>query len=162
MQNSGPHTQQWISWGKVGFRSRLRKGGRFGWLFLQVVPWLDAIVVAGLAAALTRQMTVAPGVQFELPSAPFEEGSHSGAGLVLFQTDDPEPRTLAFFDDVRYVIGTDDAALAQEIAKYSHKLNGDQILLLADENVRHGDVMRVVNLVRDAGVKRVNVAVKPK
>ena len=162
MQTSGPHTQQWISWRNVGIRSRLRRGGRFGWLFLQIVPWLDAIVVAGLAAVLTRQLTIAPGVQFELPAAPFEEGSQSGASLVLFQTDDPEPRTLAFFDDVRYVIGADDASLAQELTKYSRKRGGQQILLLADENVRHGDVMRVVNLVRDAGVRRVNVAVKPK
>ncbi len=162
MQNSGPHTQQWISWRNAGIRSRLRKGGRFGWLFLQVVPWLDAIVVAGLAAALTRQLTISPSVQFELPSAPFEEGSKSGTGLVLFQTEGPEPRILAFFDDVRYVVGLDDEALSQELAKYSRKRGGNQILLLADENVRHGDVMRVVNLVRDAGVRRVNVAVKPK
>ena len=162
MQTSGPHAKQWISWGNVGVRSRLRRGGRFGWLFLQIVPWLDAIVVAGLAATLTRQLTITPGVQFELPAAPFEEGSQSGAGLVIFQTDDPEPRTLAFFDDVRYVVGLDDAALSQELAKYSRKRGGNQILLLADENVRHGDVMRVVNLVRDAGVRRVNVAVKPK
>ena len=162
MQTSGQHTQLWISWRNVGVRSRLRKGGRFGWLFLQIVPWLDAIVVAGLAAALTRQLTISPSVQFELPAAPFEEGSQSGAGLVLFQTDEQEPKTLAFFDDVRYVIGSDDAALAQELARYSRKRGGNQILLLADENVRHGDVMRVVDLVRDAGVRRVNVAVKPK
>ena len=162
MRTSGQHTQQWISWRDVGIRSRLRRGGRFGWLFLQIVPWLDAIVVAGLAAALTRQLTIAPGVQFELPAAPFEEGSQSGAGLVLFQTDAPEPMTLAFFDDVRYIVGSDDAALAKELAKYSRRRDGDQILLLADENVRHGDVMRIVDLVRDAGVKRVNVAVKPK
>ena len=64
MQNSGQHTQQWISWRNVGIRSRLRKGGRFGWLFLQVVPWLDAIFVAGLAAALTRQITISPSFQF--------------------------------------------------------------------------------------------------
>lgn len=162
MQTSGPHTPQWISWSNSGVRSRLRKGGRFGWLFLQVVPWLDAIVVAGLAAALTRQLTISPGVQFELPSAPFEEGAQSGAGLVLFQTEGPEPRTLAFFDDVRYVLGADDEALSRELAMYSRLRGGSQILLLADENVRHGDVMRVVNLVRGAGVRRVNVAVKPK
>ena len=162
MPTSGPHTQQWISWRNVGVRSRLRRGGRFGWIFLQIVPWLDAIVVAGLAAALTRQLTIAPGVQFELPSVPFEEGAQSGSGLVLFQTDDPEPKTLAFFDDVRYVVGSDDESLARELAKYSRKRGGNQILLLADENVRHGDVMRVVDLVRDAGVRRVNVAVKPK
>lgn len=162
MQNSGPYTQKWISWRNVGIRSRLRQGGRFGWLFLQVVPWLDAIVVAGLAAVLTRQLTISPSVQFELPSAPFEEGAQSGAGLVIFQAEGPEPRTLAFFDDVRYVIGSDDEELARELEKYSRKRGGNQILLLADENVRHGDVMRVVNLVRDAGVRRVNVAVKPK
>ncbi len=163
MQTSGMHTQQWISWRGVGIRPRLRRGGRFGWAFLHVVPWLNVAVVAALASTLSRQLTIAPGVRFELPEAPFTEGARSGAGLVLFQTAESEPTTLAFFDDVRYIIGSEDEAnLAREIAKYAHRIGGGQILLLADENVRHGDVMHVVNLVRDAGVKRVNVALKPK
>ncbi len=163
MQTSGGHTQQWISWGGSGIRSRLRGSNRIGWLFLHVVPWLNVAVVAALAAALSHQLTIAPGVQFELPAAPFTEGARSGAGLVLFQTADTEPKTLAFFDDVRYTVGTEDEAnLAREIAKYARRIGGGQILLLADENVRHGDVMHIVNLVRDAGVKHVNVALKPK
>ena len=163
MQTSAGHTQQWISWSGAGIRSRLRGGGRVGWVFLHVVPWLNVAVVAALATILCRQLTIAPGVQFDLPASPFTEGARSGAGLVLFQTTDPEPKTLAFFDDVRYVVGSDDEAnLAGEIAKYAQRIGGGQILLLADENVRHGDVMHVVDLVRDAGVKRVNVAVKPK
>ena len=36
-----------------------------------------------------------------------------------------------------------------------------EILLLADRRVPLGDVMTVVNLARDAGVNRVNVATKP-
>ncbi|MBQ6923742.1 MAG: hypothetical protein IJQ73_03790 [Kiritimatiellae bacterium] len=163
MQTSAGHTQQWISWSGAGIRSRLRGGGRVGWVFLHVVPWLNVAVVAALAAVLSRQLTIAPGVQFELPDAPFTEGARSGAGLVIFQTTDANPRTLAFFDDVRYIVGTEDEAnLSGEIAKYARRIGGGQILLLADENVRHGDVMHIVDLVRDAGVKRVNVAVKPK
>ena len=159
MQTSGAHSQQWFSWRGAGVRSRLRRNGRFGWLFLQIVPWLNAIVVAALAAALSGRVVVNKSVNFSLPPAPFEEGSRSGAGLVLFQTDDQ--KTLAFFDDVRYVIGTDDDALKRELTRYARQRNESQILLLADEDIRHGEVMHVVNLVRDAGVKRVNVALKP-
>ena len=159
MQANDGHSRQWISWGEAGVRSRLRRRGPFGGLFLQIVPWLNV----ALAAALSRQLTIAPGVQFDLPAAPFSEGARSGAGLVLFQTADPEATTLAFFDDVRYIVGTEDEAnLQRELARYARRLGGGQILLLADENVRHGDVMRVVDLVRGAGVKRVNVALKPK
>jgi biopolymer transport protein ExbD len=35
------------------------------------------------------------------------------------------------------------------------------LLLLADRQVPHGDVMAAVNLARSAGVQRVNVGVKP-
>ena len=163
MRTSGGQSQQWISWSEAGIRTRLRQSGRRGWFFLQIVPWLNVAVVAALAAALSRQLTIAPGLQFDLPAAPFTEGARSGAGLVLFQTADADPKTLAFFDDVRYIVGTEDEEnLSGEIAKYARRIGGGQILLLADENVRHGDVMHVVNLVRNAGVKRVNVALKPK
>jgi biopolymer transport protein ExbD len=159
MQTSGAHPQKWFSWSGAGVRSRLRRNGRFGWLFLQIVPWLNAIVIAALAAALSGRVVVNKSVNFSLPSAPFEEGSQSGAGLVLFQTDDQ--KTLAFFDDVRYIIGSDDDALKRELARYARQRKESQILLLADEDIRHGEVMHVVNLVRDAGVRRVNVALKP-
>ncbi len=163
MQNSGEHQQQWISWHGAGIRSRLRQRGRFGGLFLQIVPWLNVAVVAALVAAVSRQMVVSSGIGFDLPSVPFAEGVRSGPGLILFQTEGPDAKTIAFFDDVRYVIGADDEKrLAEEIGNYAKRFGGGQILLLADADLRHGDVMHVVELVRGAGIKRVNVAVKPK
>ena len=35
------------------------------------------------------------------------------------------------------------------------------LLLMADKRVPHGEVVSIINLARDAGVERVNVAVKP-
>ena len=163
MQNSGAHSQQWISWRGTGIRARLRQRGRFGAFFLQVVPWLNAVVIAALVAAVSRQVVVSGGIGFDLPAAPFSEGVRSGPGLVLFRTDGPDSKIIAFFDDVRYVIGADDEKrLADEVARYARRFGGGQILLLADADLRHGDVMHVVDLVRGAGIKRVNVAVKPK
>ncbi len=162
MQNSATHTQQWISWGGSGIRSRLRRRGPFGGFFLQIVPWFDMAVVAALLIAVSPQYVRDRGVSFDLPSAPFSEGVQSGAGLVVFRTNGPDAETLAFFDDVRYKVGTEDEKLlAAEIARYARRLGGGQILLLADAQLSHGDVMRIVNLVRGAGVKSVNVAVKP-
>ncbi len=163
MQTSGEHQRQWISWRGAGIRSRLRQRGRFGGFFLQIVPWLNFAVIAALVVALSRQMTVSSGIGFDLPAAQFKEGVRSGPGLVLFRTEGPDAKTIAFFDDVRYVIGTDDEKrLTDEIGNYAKRFGGGQILLLADADVRHGEVMHVVDLVRGGGIKRVNVAVKPK
>jgi biopolymer transport protein ExbD len=37
-----------------------------------------------------------------------------------------------------------------------------ELLLLADRRVSHGDVIRLVNAAREAGIERVNVGEKPK
>ena len=154
--------QQWISWRGTG--ARARTVGRRHWHILRLVPWIDALIVAALLFAISRQITLSPAVAFELPAAPFTEGARAGASLVLLPAPDDAaaPRTIAFFDDVRYIVGSDDEALlSKALADYARGTVGGHILLLADADVRHGDVMRVVNLVRGAGVTRVNVAVKP-
>lgn len=173
MQNKSNPSQRWISWSETGLRRKLRFRSKIGAFFLQVVPWINVAVIAALFITISRMLTISPSVNFELPAAPFSEGAESGATLVMIRgnalyggpsgnTDMAENNTLAFFEDIRYRIGSDDERkLAEHISFYVRKFNGTQILLLADKNVLHGDVMKVVNIVRNAGIKRVNVAVKP-
>lgn len=172
MQNSGTSSHLWISWGEAGVRRRLGQRGRLGTLLFQLTPWLTLAVIGVHFALLSKQITITPGIQFDLPKAPFIEGSVSGPSIVMLRSGTAsqdtatagldEDVTLVFFDDIRYRVGTDDEVkLGKDLALFVEKFNAAQVILLADKNVLHGDVMKVVNIARASGVKHVNVAVKP-
>jgi biopolymer transport protein ExbD len=71
--------------------------------------------------------------------------------------------TLVFLDDQRYVLSDreDERRLRAAVDGMVGRPGGRDLLLLADRRVPHGDVVALVNLVRETGVQRVNVAVKP-
>jgi biopolymer transport protein ExbD len=71
--------------------------------------------------------------------------------------------TLIFFDDDRYVSQDEDqmAMLAERLRNRMALGRSRELLLLADKRVPHGDVMRFVNVAREAGMRQVNVAEKP-
>lgn len=162
MPDNPQTNRQWISWKSSKSISMSVGRAKPGTLFFQIVPWLNAFVIVALFMVISNRLTIAPSVGFELPQARFTEGTETGPGLVMLRPDAGKDDTLIFFDDVRYRVGSEDETkLSEHIARYAKQSNGAQILLLADKNVLHGDVMSIVNLARRAGVARVNVAIKP-
>lgn len=143
---------------------RFRPRSRIANTFLHVVPWLNFAVVLALFFAISGRLTLQPGVVFEVPQAPFDEGVQRALTLVMIHAERAEEdETLIFFDDVRYQPGEPEqrAQLGAELARAALRPNGHQVLLLADRRVPHGAVIDLVTLIRAAGVRRVNVAVKP-
>ena len=152
------------SWYTEGLRMRFRPRNRIANTFLQVVPWINFVVVLALFFSLSGRLTLQPGLVFELPRAPFHEGMHYGLTVVMLRAQRPGgAETLVFFDDVRYQPGVPEQSeqLRAELALAARRPDGRQVLLLADRRVPHGDVMDLVNLVRAAGIRRVNVSAKP-
>lgn len=154
----------WGRWRTESLRTRFARRGWGGQALLVAAPWLNLILLAGLVILLGNRILLQPGVVFDLPRAPFREGLRYGLTAVMI----PVPRTngletLVFFDDDRYTIDTPDRRekLAERISQRAALEPRREILLLADRRIPHGDVMSVVNLAREAGVSRVNVAVKP-
>jgi biopolymer transport protein ExbD len=104
-------------------------------------------------------------VVFELPPAPFQEGLYESITAVLIPVsrNAQQSETLVFFDDERYSLA--DIQQVQRLGAAMRTLLSHtarrELLLLADRQVPHGDVMAAVNLARSAGVQRVNVGVKP-
>ncbi len=143
---------------------RFRPRSRIANTFLQIVPWINFVVIVALFMSISGRMTLQPGVQFELPQAPFHEGMQRGPTVVMINVQRAGgPETLIFFDDVRYQpeVPEQRAQLQAELAQAALRPNGHQVLLLADRHVSHGAVIELVNLIRAAGVQRVNVSVKP-
>jgi len=161
-------SEQRESWSRQVRRHRsiYRFGGAWPQALLTAVPWLDAIVVVVLLLAVNQRMVISPGVVFELPRAPLREGTHVGLTALMISVVRDAPgadETLVFFDDDRYLTQDEEQmAMLSERVKSRVALGvRRELLLLADKRVPHGDVVRFVNAVREAGVQRVNVAEKP-
>ena len=160
--------EQKESWSKLIRRHRnvYRFGGIWAQSLLTSIPWINAIVVVVLLLAVNQRMVVSPGVVFDLPRAELREGSHTGLTALMISVVRDVPggdETLIFFDDDRYSTQDADqmAMLSERIKSRVALSERRDLLLLADKRVPHGDVMRFVNAMREAGVQRVNVAEKP-
>ena len=156
------------SWSKLVRRHRnvYRFGGVWAQSLLASVPWINVIIIIVLLLAVNQRMVVSPGVVFDLPHAALREGTHAGLTTLMIAVARDVPggdETLIFFDDDRYVAqDADQMVLLSERVKGRVALSANrELLLLADKRVPHGDVMRFVNAMREAGVQRVNVAEKP-
>jgi biopolymer transport protein ExbD len=148
-------------------RSVYRFGNAWAQSLFAATPWLTVIVIVVALFLAHGRIAVTPGVMFDLPPAPLAEGSQGGGVTVLMFSVSHDTlagdETLVFFDDERYHLQDDDqfTSLANRIGDTARLERYQEMLLLADKSVPHGDVMRFINLARQAGVKRVNVAQKP-
>jgi len=133
---------------------------------LAAVPWVNAVILVVLLMAVHGQLAVVPGIAFDLPRAPLREGTRSSlTALMIVVSGDTSggEETLIFFDDDRYVSQDEEqmAMLSERLKNRVTLGRSRELLLLADKRVPHGDVVRFVNIAREAGMKQVNVAEKP-
>lgn len=144
---------------------------RRGW-FLNLssgIPWLDSIIIIVLLLVVNNRLAIVPGMVFDLPRAPLRTGVHSaynGLTAVMIPVVHDVAQggeTLIFFDDERFAMQDEDFAerLSLKVRERIHASARHDMLLLADKHIPHGDVIQFVNVVREAGVNRVNVGEKP-
>ena len=149
-------------------RNIYRFGGPWAQALSIAVPWVNAILLVLLLVMVHRRIAVTPGVMFDLPQAPLREGTRSSMTAMMIPVGSENrpggQDTLIFFDDDRFLTSDSQQweALSDRIREIAgQKPEGGSLLLLADKRVPHGDVMNFVNLARESGVQRVNVALKP-
>ena len=157
----------------MNFRNYLRQqrdiyrfGGPWARVLLASIPWVNVLVILGLLLVVHREIVITPGTLFDLPGAPLREGVHTGFTVLMVSVlrDVAEGNeTLIFFDDNRYVAQDQNqmAVLSERLRSRINAKSGDELLLLADKRVSHGDVLQFVNVARLAGVPRICVAQKP-
>jgi len=158
------------SWGEMikGRRSvHSRFGNRWFQCFSGNIPWIDALIIVVLLLAVNDRLTIVPGMVFDLPSAPLRGGgNHSALTAVMVsvvQDISSGSDTLVFFDDERFSMSDEDLLLrlAEKVRDRVQASSNHDLLLLADKNIPHGDVIRFINIVRESGVRHVNVGEKP-
>ncbi len=158
----GQNSNQWIAWRENPHSARYRLHHGISGVFLQIVPWLNVFLVIALFLIVSKRVTVAPGILFDLPAAPLSEGMRDMQSAVLLVPSPGEP-ALAFFNDIRYRIDDDgECGRLSSALRLSREQNGwGGIVLYAAADVAHGDVIRFVNAARQAGVAEINVAANP-
>ena len=147
-------------------RTVYRFGGTGTRTLLAAVPWINAVILVVLLLAVHGKLAITPGMAFDLPRAPLREGGRPELTALMIEVSRDAPggeETLIFFDDDRFSAQDEDqmAMLSERLKDRMAAWRGGELLLLADKRVPHGDVIRFVNLAREAGMTRVNVAEKP-
>ena len=147
-------------------RNVYRFGGVWAQILLAAVPWINVVILIVMLLAVHGQLAIMPGMAFDLPRAPLREGVRSELTALMIEVSRDTPggeETLIFFDDDRF--SAQDAEqmemLAERLKDRMALGQSSELLLLADKRVPHGDVIRFVNIAREAGMLRVNVAEKP-
>ncbi len=156
-------------WGEM-IRRRRSVHARFDkkWFFnFRNIHWIDALVITVLLLFVNSRMTITPGMVFDLPEAPLRGGAHitalTAVMIPVVRDVSSGSETLVFFDDERFSM-IDENWEQRLTAKVRDRIQASSkrdMLLLADKNIPHGDVIRLVNVVKEAGVHRVNVGEKP-
>ena len=147
-------------------RTVYRFGGPWAHALLSMVPWINSVIIVFLVLMVNHRTLISPGVVFDLPRATFREGMYVGLTALMITVARDTPggeETLIFFDDDRYSThdGAQMSVLTDRVKSRVALGARNELLLLADKRVPHGDVVRFVNAVREAGVQRVNVGEKP-
>lgn len=142
-------------------------GGRWLRTLLLPVPWITALIVAVLLYFIHGKLAVVPGVAFDLPSAApeFSGTSVLTALMTTFARDAASSdEVMVFFDDDRFFLteSSDCDMLRELLRERVGQLSGKvSMVLMADKHVRHAELVRFANLAKDAGISRLNIAVKP-
>lgn len=171
-----------LKWSKRGvsddLRTRYRPPCRINHLFFTVAPWIDAALLAVAVAVLLGMRAVIPGVVVDLPTAPFREGSEAGAIFVV----NPLPESasielpsqnrkngagslisvMVFFNDDRFNLTSPEQRLrlGNAVTAFLERAGEQDALLYIDRRVNHGDVLHLVSLLREMGIRRANLVAR--
>lgn len=120
---------------------------------INVTPLVDITLVLLIIFMVTASFIVAPAVKVDLPQ--------------VSKADEPPPRSLHFLVDPAGAFYLNDkkieeAAIAPTVQKEVTANADVQVLVSADKKVSYGEVIRLLDIVRSAGVKKFAISVEMK
>ena len=150
-----------------GIRTRFFPRSRIAQGLISVAPWVDIVLLVVLFLVVGSRIILQPGVVVSLPEAPFTDGARPGMTVVVLSVGSEHAGTreeMVFFDDERFRAG--DSAqmerLRQAIARAARARPDANLILQADQRIRHGTIVALMNMALEVGVARVIIAEKPR
>ncbi|MDP6491314.1 MAG: biopolymer transporter ExbD [Kiritimatiellia bacterium] len=155
------------TWSIKGLRTRYAPKSRLGHGMISIAPWLDFVLLLLLFGLLNSNLVLQPGVVVSLPDAPFRQGTGMDMVAVVLSVPDTESgrsEVIVFFDDERFMLGKEEQinAFAQALAEHRKDHPDAPLVLQADKGIPQGSIMEIVNIASGVGVKKVNLAIRPR
>jgi biopolymer transport protein ExbD len=117
---------------------------------LDMAPLVDVVLNLLVYFMLTSSFLVQPGLQIKLPEAKTTEPA------------EPVPLVISITADARVFLGDREVAVAELPALIAEAAREPfEILVKGDEAARHGLVVRVLDIARLAGARRLVIATSP-
>jgi len=120
---------------------------------INVVPLVDIILVVLIIFMVTAPMIMKPSINVNLPKA--ASGDKSTASQLNITISDSGTLSL---NGTR----SDEAAIQLKAQQEKEKNPDVQAIIAADKDVPHGTVVRVLDLVKTAGVKKFAISIDKK
>jgi biopolymer transport protein ExbD len=132
-------------------------------VILMVAPWLNLILLLLLFGLIERRLILHPAINIQLPRITFTDGIQSSMIMVLLARPTPTPNVyqeIVFFDSKRYLVkDKTEMQRLQESLAHASKIHREPppLLILADERVSHGTIMRLCEMAREVGITTVSM-----
>ena len=120
---------------------------------INVVPLVDIILVVLIIFMVTAPMIMKPSIAVNLPKAA------SGDSTV------PSQLSISLTASGKVLLnGTeaDDVVISAKAKELVEKNADTQAIISADKNVPHGDVVRILDVVKSSGVKKFAISIEKK
>ncbi len=150
-------------WSVGGFRTRYRPKRRAGKGLIDAAPWIDIVLLLCFFFLLNFPFVLQPGINVELPRGEFRSGAPYGQPVFILSQKSVGAGgsvEVVFFDDNRFLLS--DAKQVDQLKKafVAVAQSDPEICLVvgADRRVKHGTVAKVLNIMTEAGIGKMNLA----
>ena len=162
---NAPPKQQPMRWYVTGF-FRYRPVNRLSRGMVTAAPWINVSLLVWMFLFFTSPFVLQPGIVVKLPESPFAAGTRYGHNVVVLSQGSGVrggPQEIVFFDDQRFLMNPSDSMneLRAAFARATRERPDLPLVIEADQDVRHGTIVKLFNMATDAGITEVNMATRP-
>lgn len=115
-------------------------------------PWISAALLFAMVQRVAGSLSSARGTLLDLPGESARDVADVTAAALLMDS----PRgAFVFFDDTRYMLDDESQfdSFSGQLRRRAGEYEEPVLLVLADAEVRHSDLMRISSAARKAGFK---------
>ncbi len=119
---------------------------------LDLTPLVDVIFLLLIFFMLSSTFILQPGIKVDLPPAK-QVPPHKEENMVVTITREDQ----VFFNNERTTL----EGLKRRIRMMNKKNPNSTLIIKADTNTRHGNVVQIMNMARQAGIEKMAIATRP-
>ncbi|MDD5644808.1 MAG: biopolymer transporter ExbD [bacterium] len=120
---------------------------------LDIAPLIDVVFLLLIFFMLSSTFILQPGIKVNLPDSKVSDAQPEENIIVTITSE----KTILLNDEK-----VDEESLSIKLKSIAKRTPERIVIIKADERVNHGLVVRIMGEIKDAGIKRLAIATKPK